>query len=79
MFQNLISRYGSRLRDFWYEAQKTVFALFLAFSASSQKNLNFHGLVTTHVATQFLTHVLIKFLKNSKITKNNKNPKKYVL
>jgi len=22
MFQNLISRYGSRLRDFWYEAQK---------------------------------------------------------
>ena len=22
MFQNLISCYGSRLRDFWYEAQK---------------------------------------------------------
>jgi hypothetical protein len=22
MFQNLISRYESRLRDFWYEAQK---------------------------------------------------------
>jgi hypothetical protein len=22
MFQNLISGYGSRLRDFWYEAQK---------------------------------------------------------
>jgi hypothetical protein len=22
MFQNLISSYGSRLRDFWYEAQK---------------------------------------------------------
>jgi hypothetical protein len=22
MFENLISRYGSRLRDFWYEAQK---------------------------------------------------------
>ena len=22
MFQNLISRYGSRLRDFWYEVQK---------------------------------------------------------
>jgi hypothetical protein len=22
MFQNLISRYGSRLRDFWYESQK---------------------------------------------------------
>jgi len=22
MFQLLISRYGSRLRDFWYEAQK---------------------------------------------------------
>jgi len=22
MFQNLISRYGNRLRDFWYEAQK---------------------------------------------------------
>ena len=22
MFQNLISRYGSRLRDLWYEAQK---------------------------------------------------------
>jgi hypothetical protein len=22
MFQNVISRYGSRLRDFWYEAQK---------------------------------------------------------
>jgi hypothetical protein len=22
MFQNLISDYGSRLRDFWYEAQK---------------------------------------------------------
>jgi hypothetical protein len=22
MFQNLISHYGSRLRDFWYEAQK---------------------------------------------------------
>jgi hypothetical protein len=28
------------------------------------------------VATQFLTHVLIKFLKNPKITKNKKNPKK---
>jgi hypothetical protein len=28
------------------------------------------------VATQFLTHVLIKFLKNPKLTKNNKNPKK---
>jgi fumarate reductase subunit D len=27
------------------------------------------------VATQFLTHVLIKFSKNPKITKNNKNPK----
>jgi len=24
MFQNLISSYGSRLRDFWYEAQKTA-------------------------------------------------------
>ena len=24
MFQNLISRYGSSLRDFWYEAQKKV-------------------------------------------------------
>jgi hypothetical protein len=22
MFQNLISRYGSKLRDFWYESQK---------------------------------------------------------
>jgi hypothetical protein len=22
MFQNLISRYGSRLRDFWYKSQK---------------------------------------------------------
>jgi hypothetical protein len=22
MFQNLISRYGSRLHNFWYEAQK---------------------------------------------------------
>jgi hypothetical protein len=22
MFQNLISHYGSRLHDFWYEAQK---------------------------------------------------------
>jgi len=22
MFQRLISRYGSRLRDFWYESQK---------------------------------------------------------
>jgi hypothetical protein len=24
MFQNLISRYGSRLHEFWYEAQKTT-------------------------------------------------------
>jgi hypothetical protein len=24
MFQNLISRYGSRLSDFWYEAQKNT-------------------------------------------------------
>jgi hypothetical protein len=24
MFQNLISRYGSSLRDFWYEAQKKL-------------------------------------------------------
>jgi len=30
------------------------------------------------VATQFLTHVLINFQKNSKIAKNIENPKKYV-
>ena len=29
-----------------------------------------------YVATQFLTHVLIKKLKKIKIAKNNKNPKK---
>jgi len=30
------------------------------------------------VATQFLTHVLINFQKNSKIAKNIEKPKKYV-
>ena len=30
------------------------------------------------VATQFLTHVLINFQKNSKIAKNIENPKKYI-
>jgi len=30
------------------------------------------------VATQFLTHVLINFHKNSKIAKNIENPKKYI-
>jgi hypothetical protein len=29
-----------------------------------------------YVATQFLTHVLIKKIKKIKIAKNNKNPKK---
>jgi len=28
------------------------------------------------VATQFLTYLFIKFLKNPKIAKNNENPKK---
>jgi hypothetical protein len=32
----------------------------------------------TSVATQFLTHILINFQKNSKIAKNIENPKKYV-
>jgi len=30
------------------------------------------------VATQFLTHILINFQKNSKIAKNIENPKKYI-
>ena len=32
----------------------------------------------TYVATQFFTHVLINFQKNSKIEKNNENPKKNI-
>jgi hypothetical protein len=36
------------------------------------KNKKFFDLV---VATQFLTHVLINFLKNPKIAKNIENPK----
>jgi len=35
-------------------------------------------LIITFVATQFLTHVLINFQKNSKIAKNIENPKKYI-
>jgi len=37
-----------------------------------------NALSYTPVATQFLTHLFIKFLKNPKIAKNNENPKKIV-
>jgi len=35
----------------------------------------FHPIMMLVVATQFLTHVLINFQKNSKIAKNIENPK----